>query len=197
MKKKAILTLLILFVICSCKTGNTGPDWLDDLLFNRQGVIFEVEFQNHAWGDQHYGRYIDNQGNIYEYNLGGVFWQPDDYFYYSEQELLEKFINKQKIGSVDMDELYQKFKEIDFLSNADLTASQDLGCRDFGVVSYSAYKFNPQTLIYERVVLLVCGDSFRVNSSAPAQTLCQWLSGKIKIMTEYGGTCCIPAAAER
>lgn len=192
MRKKSILLLLILFSLFSCKSGDTGADWLNDLLFGRQGIIFEVEFQNQAWGAQHYGRYIDNQGDIYEYDLGGSSWQPADYTYLPEEELLQKFANKQKIGSIDMDLLYQKFKEIEFLSNADLTVPQDLGCRDFGVVIYSAYKFNTQSLVYERIVLLVCGDSFQMNASTGAQTLSQWLIGRIKIMLAYGESCCVP-----
>lgn len=184
-----VLTGLLFFGLWGCKT--TSEFW-NDPNFLKQKIIFDVEYQNYAWVDTHYGQYIDNEGNIYEYNLIGQNWRhPLDHYYFTEQELLKKFNDKQKIGSIDVETLYQKYKQLESLSNSDLSERQDL-CYDFGSVVSSAYKFDPQSSIYERIILLECGDSFRMNSSAIAQSITQWLSQRIEIMPAYGETCCAP-----
>lgn len=185
-----VLTGLLCFGIWGCKTVS---EFWNDPNFLKQKIIFDVEYENHAWGDAHYGQYIDNEGNIYEYNLIGQNWgHPSDQYHFTEQELLKKFNDKQKIGSIDVETLYQKYKQIESLSNSDLTEWQDTGCRDLGVFVSSAYKFDPQNSIYERIILLGCGDGFRMNSSAIAQSITQWLSQRIEMMPAYGETCCAP-----
>lgn len=179
--EQSIILLVFLFILFSCKTIKNGSEWFNDPGFLNQKIIFDVEYENNAWVYQHYGKYIDNEGNIYEYNLLNQAWQPSDYYYLTEQEMLKKFNDKQKIGSIDVDILYEKYKQLESLSNLDLTEWQDTGCRDYGVVVYSAYKFDPQSSIYERIVLLACGDSFRMNSSGNGQSITQWLSQRIRL----------------
>lgn len=192
MKKRLIFLSLFLFIILSCKSHKILEDRQQDLAFLSQKIIFDAEYENHAWVDRHDGMYVDNEGNIYEYNLIGLNWNPADLFFLSEQELLAKFSNRQLIGTMDVDTLYEKYKQISSLSNSNLSDPEDLGCRDFGVTSYHAYKFDPQSSTYERIVLLVCGDGFRMNKYANAESLARWLSQKIKIMLSFGDSCCTP-----
>lgn len=192
MKKRLLFLSLFLLIVLSCKNHKILEDWRQDLAFLSQKIIFDAEYENHAWSDRHEGMYIDNEGNIYEYNLIGLNWDPANLFFLSEQELLEKFSNRQLIGTMDVETLYEKYKQIASLSNSDLSEPQDLGCRDFGITCYNAYKFDKQSSVYERTVLLVCGDGFRMNESANAESLARWLSQNIKVMLSFGETCCTP-----
>ena len=57
---KILITATLLLFIISCKKHSNSID-------NKE-ILFQYEYINYAWGYQHYGYIIDNQGNVLTYN---------------------------------------------------------------------------------------------------------------------------------
>ena len=82
----------------------------------KQEFLFEFSYANWAWGYQHFGKYIDRDGQVHSYRYGSTDepWEPEDWAHPTREELREKYSHSPYLGQViDADTLYAKYLLID------------------------------------------------------------------------------------
>lgn len=167
---------LILFLCCfSCDLTELNIENLEETELT-QAVYFECEYQNNAWGQALYGKYIDGEGNIYSYRYdhNNVSWQPGDKRDFTETEILSKF-NSQKelVATVDTETLGEKAALIGSAVNSQMSEVLNQGA-DMGQTSYICYYLNEEGN-YVPVILETTGDNDYHKTSQDAIALVEWL----------------------
>jgi len=173
--KKSVIMLLILIVsvlFASCEK-NEAP------IPASQKILFECYYINFAWGYNHQGFFIDNEGKIMDYYQFGTYndvdWNfTDDQGNISEQALMEN-LQKSTIRDtlIDKNTLKKYSDKIYFVKDDNYTEYQ--AAYDAGAVVYSCYQYDENTGIYKQVVLSQYGDLVRINNSEYAIQISDWL----------------------
>ncbi len=171
--KRITLIVLTAFIVISCDPINSGQ------VAERQQILFEVEYENYAWGHQHHGIYINNEGEVFQYNYdqNDTIWQDNQDGFYTEKELLEKFQpNKQVVDTLDRSTVMDKQQLIPLLMNAGYSDTTSAGA-DQGAMRYIAYQYITYTNQYRQIVLEQDGDWEYKLTSSEADELTDWLKG--------------------
>ena len=167
MKKSLFIAILILLAGCE---GINNYD---------QITIFEVGHINYAWGYQHSGIIIDQDGKVREFNL------PEDWNfcsggYISAEAMAENIAYCREVTCtvIDQDLKYYSY----LLSRAERGKMSDREHQmcDYGERSYCGYIFEPETNRYRRVELKNFGDWYSENNSEEAPEICEWLDHPCK-----------------
>lgn len=143
----------------------------------KQKFLFETSYTNFAWGYQHRGTYIDNQGNVYEfaYKPGDKHWQPQQPDSLTERELEEQYSHGRKlIRTIERKELLEKYRLIEKAAKGEFSKRVSRGA-DMGAYVSSCYLYDEHTGRYRRVELRVTGDWSYENLSPAAGELADWL----------------------
>lgn len=146
------------------------------LQLRKQKFLFESSYTNHAWGYQHDGIYIDNQGNVYRYayQKGDKPWLPQSNSF-TEQELEEKYSHGRKlVKTIDSKELLEKYRLIGQASKERYSKRLGGGA-DQGAIVSSCYVYDEATGSYKAIELGVEGDWTYENLSPVARELAEWL----------------------
>ncbi len=153
-----------------------------------QRYLFEVSYVNWAWGYQDNGIYIDRDGQVHSYDLSHrnpKFQRPENGVY-TRAMLDDKYSgNCVHVGTVDGDTLARMTALTGPASQGQFTEPENT-CYDAGGTAFNAFLFDPETGVYQTVLLRQCGDRSRRNTSAEAATLFDWL----KQMRGGGGCGC-------
>lgn len=143
--------------------------------------VFDCYNENHAWGHQLSGFYIDRYGNVYRYSHNGTAWQPKSgmqgkQLYYEGAELQGKFTNKTLMTSIDTATMQGKIALIESAASGTVSYLK-ARVADAGRNACLAYRFNAGNNRYQAVELGSYGVTQikTVNNSSAAQTLLQWL----------------------
>ena len=75
--------LIALLIITGCKKNVA--------INEKQRILFQVDYVNYAWGYQHTGFIIDNEGNVRTYKNPQNWIFPDKDFNIIESQVLENF----------------------------------------------------------------------------------------------------------
>ncbi|MDD5773146.1 MAG: hypothetical protein PHX78_06735 [bacterium] len=148
----------------------------------KQKFLFELEHINFAWGYNHYGFYIDNEGSIYsyQYSKNDKKFDFNENKFYTEEELSEKYSHLKKlIKVIDIKILNEKSKLIESASKGNYSERVGMGA-DQGGTDYIAYLFDPKINKYKVVELCVEGDWSYFNLSDSAKDLTSWLKNILK-----------------
>ena len=153
-------------------------------------VIFEVEYENYAWGYQCSGRVVDDEGNVHSYSYDGSGEQcphhDDDLF--DETELGQKYAHKKQfLCAVDVGAMQSEWSVATAASTGTLSSPQSR-CADFGDVTYSAYLFDHALGKYKRVTIKQRGDNWRDNTHACSSALVAWFDSSC-LGTHPGDPC--------
>ena len=148
-----------------------------------QKILFEIEHINYAWGYHHSGTYIDNEGNVFEYDHSYEGWYsktgynpPDEGDgSLTGQQLLEKIGDKKNwIGKIEKKELLDKIKLIPDASKGILSDPGRIAY-DAGSTEFRAYLYLDAEDKYIPISLKKRGASSRENLSESGKKLYQWL----------------------
>jgi hypothetical protein len=143
----------------------------------KQKFLFERSYTNFAWGYQHAGVYIDNQGYVYSYayQIGEKPWSPQQADSFTELELEERYSHARKlVRTVDSKELLEKYKLIGQASKGQYSKRLQKGA-DQGAFVSSCYVYDEATGRYKEIELRVKGDWNYENLSPAARELADWL----------------------
>jgi hypothetical protein len=181
--KMMVLTLLILcigggssFNGATSRVQNQSSSSLTEKL-KKQKFLFEKSYTNFAWGYQHAGIYVDNQGKVYQYSYGAADkpWSPKQIEAITEQELEEKYSHgKTLLGTIDPQVLFEKYQLIAQASKGRYSRHVQRGA-DQGSLGTSCYVYNEATGCYKEIDLQVSGDWSYENLSPAARKLANWL----------------------
>lgn len=180
--KRIILFLLVFTFLTGCSEHDSIDMPVPGL---SQQYVFEVEFENHAWGHQYYGYVVDVDGIVYRYDYSGEntfeasWYHPDDPVF-PQDELDAKYgmspIAVDTLGSEDLSEAIQL---IAGAAGGRLTDPNAV-MADAGVARYSCFTYSDDTEIYNKVLLLQDGDILILNTSSDAIDLINWLMSSVR-----------------
>ncbi len=172
-KNVSMKRIIIVCILVLCQGCLTGPEAGSNNI--KQKFLFEVTYENYAWGFQLRGIYINNQGQVYQYDHSHEAWRPSNTELYTEEDLLQKFeSNKEFVGTVDNQTLLEMYSQIKAASEGTLSEPVQR-CVDAGITSYIAYLFDSQSNLYKPILLYQTGDWAQKNLSESAKVLSEWL----------------------
>jgi hypothetical protein len=194
----SVLTVAALaMLLCACSgsedsTSNSSTAVLEPERSENQDqpeFLFEIMYENGAWGYWLRGSYIDQEGNVYSYERQTERWNPADRNALTRDELLDKFNSSRKlIGQVEPEVLAEMAGLIRPAAKGIVEPNPSY-CNDFGYIWYMAYQYDPDRELYLPVVLLLAGDAQAKNLSDDAQVLFDWLSG---VDSRFDSPDCMP-----
>ena len=144
-----------------------------------QPILFEVCYSNFAWMPRMDGFYIDSAGRVltYSYSQQDIPYPPPYWWQeFTEDELLERYSHNPGIcATIPMVELQQKRALVEQAAQGELSPIIWM-CADFGVVYFVAYIYQPETSVYQPVLLEMAGDMSQKNFAPEAEQLFEWLN---------------------
>ena len=171
--KNLIITLItsVLFVSCT-KDKVTIP--------SSQKILFGCFFINYAWGYNHQGFFIDNEGKIMNFsqigNHNDVSWNfPDEYGNISESALMEN-LQKTTINETKIDKNTLKLYSDKIYSVEDDDFTEYQAMYDAGASICVCYHYDENTGMYKQVLLSQEGDWVKTNNNEYAKQISDWLS---------------------
>lgn len=176
MKKSVVFSILPGITLFLSMTGCMQKDCgCDPEPGHNQAVLFQYEYQNHAWGFRHKGFLIDEKGTVKGYFQPKNWIFPDSSGVLAGQDLENNLSQCDTIcGTVDQRILNQYFGNIESIRFGKIV-DNGVDMADAGTGRFSAWYRNERTGKYESVFLSSSGDVNRVNSHPDVKELVDWL----------------------
>jgi hypothetical protein len=172
----AIISLSIILLTAGCKKNNVISD--------KQHVLFQYDYVNFAWGYVHEGFYIDDDGNVLTYE------NPDNWNYNSkdynltEGQLAENLSRCRKSGiQISKDELAKYSAHIKNIASSKVTALKSVGA-DAGTSVFICYEFSEESGIYKGFLIKMEGDNTCENLNFYSKKVSLWLKDVNKTITK-------------
>ncbi len=151
-----------------------------------QDILFEVMYENYAWGANLSGVFITADGSIYSYDYYAFAPDaspPSVLYPATEQELRARYGTPKKTGSIPLSELYAHYAQVPGAAGGVLL--RQFLCDDAGEITNIGYLYDEATALYSPVILGVEGDQAALNLAPQAASLLTWLSQ----YSSLGGSC--------
>jgi hypothetical protein len=145
----------------------------------KQKVLFEMAYENYAWGYQKRGYFIDNKGKIKKYIvLLNDNWRRADSGYISKEYLDHNYQQADStIGKINKNELCRYYQLIESASKEILSKNED-SMIDAGSNAFLAYLWDNTKKKYKVVFLRKDGDIIQDNLNPDAIAITNWLRQK-------------------
>lgn len=168
MIRSVLLLLSITLMSVSCNKENLPEDLT-------QPVLFQYEYVNHAWGYNHFGWMIDNEGKVRGFNLPKTWNRTDDMNYISKEDLIENLNQTDTLySSVENSKLLNHFENRFDMMGAKMDTS-DVFMADAGVGGLYAYVWDTSVEKYKMILLATRGDISVTNTNSKAKSAVKWL----------------------
>jgi len=167
--KKILIFALALISLGGCKKNFTLSD--------DQEILFQYEYRNYAWGNQHQGYFIDKKGNILTYSNPEGWNNPDsDMMIY--QDKLHENLDKCSISdkTVPLFELEKFARYIPNISSSKVSATRSTGA-DMGSHTFFCYKYDETFHVYKGYLIKMEGDNTRENLNFYSKKIVSWMKG--------------------
>ena len=163
-----------------------------------QKILFEVTYENYAWGKNLKGVFITADGKVWSYDFyagdaGGL--PPAVVYPATETELRARYgTDPVNTGSVPLAELFAHFAWVQ--STAGGVLLRQMSCADAGDTTSIGYLFDEATARYQPVILGREGDQSAKNLAPKAADLVAWLAPYAKLPTTcpFQGEVCTGAS---
>jgi len=168
MNKPALSGLILLLLLSSCISKE------EDYGIDEGDVYFQVEYLNHAWGYQHHGFIIDQQGNLFGYE------KPEGWVFPEEGVIsprdFRSNLNKaeKETNTIPATEVKQMEPKALLAKNGELTEPESQMV-DAGTTVFAVFIFDKKINKLKKYDLLWEGDLFRENNSQAAKDIAAWL----------------------
>lgn len=165
------LSLLLIFTLSGCSLSQPEEESV-------QKLLFEINFTQGNWGPPYNGYYIDSEGGLYRFQYAAADepWEPGSTERFTEQELQEKYAhNRTSLGTINAGTLSNMIQLIDAAAQGPY-CDEGLISENGIIMSYIAYRFEPETQAYTPVMLWVLGNGGLRNLSDGAVDLSEWLA---------------------
>lgn len=145
------------------------------LTSEKQAIIFQYDYINYAWGYQHNGYIIDNEGNILTYNNPEDWNFRDKDMILTEEQVAENFSKCQLSGKKIPEEELRKFTAyIKKIASSEITAAKNIAA-DAGTAEYLCYQFSGTTDTYKGSLIRTEGDFTRENLNFYSKKVALWM----------------------
>ncbi|MGQ8335942.1 hypothetical protein ACUNWD_05275 [Sunxiuqinia sp. A32] len=166
---KYLLLLGIMLVVGMCSDS-------EEFTLEDKTIYFQYEYVNNAWGYQHNGFIVDQDGNIYEYD------QPENWNFAENNKIskadFEANLSKAELSSSSLTETeLENMQELALkASTGNLTELKSV-MADAGADVYAVYiaDTNDNYLTYK--LLQMRGDNYQKNTTNAADEITDWLIG--------------------
>ncbi|MEI6050595.1 MAG: hypothetical protein WCS03_16990 [Bacteroidota bacterium] len=164
---KIIQIALILLLIAGCKKTYVISD--------KQTILFQFEYVNYAWGYQHYGFIIDNEGNVLKYSNPENWNFQDNDFSMSEARVSENISKCAKTGiTISKEDLHKYSNYINNIASSKVTALKNVAA-DSGSSEYFCYQFSESTKTYKSYLIKKEGDFICENLNFYSKKTVAWM----------------------
>jgi len=161
-----IIPLTVLF-ITECKKNN--------VICEKQAILFQVEYVNYAWGYQHNGFIIDGEGNVLTYKNPQNWNFSDKGFDLSQNQIKENISNCMHSGKkIPKEELQKYTNYIKNISSSKVTALKNVAA-DAGSLEYICYQFSENSETYKSCLIKMEGDFTCENLNFFSKKVTVWL----------------------
>ena len=145
------------------------------VISEKQTMLFQVDYVNYAWGYQHNGFIIDNQGNVMTYKNPQIWNFPDKDFKLSESQVIENFKSCLNSGNkIPAAELKKYAGYIKNISLSQVTALKNVAA-DAGTMQYICYQFSENLRTYKGHLIKEEGDFTCENLNFFSKRVTTWL----------------------
>ena len=159
--------LLAAILITGCKKNVS--------ISEKQAILFQVDYVNYAWGYQHTGFIIDNQGNILTYRNPQNWNFPDDDFNLTESQVKDNFGNCLISGKkIPTEELMKYANYIKNISSSKVTALKNVAA-DAGSLEFICFQFSEISGTYKGCLIKMEGDFTCENLNFYSKKVISWL----------------------
>ena len=175
-QKKIILIAFLVLLFTGCKKNDGVSD--------NQVILFQLEYVNHAWGYQHNGFMIDNDGNVLTYN-NPVYWNfPDNELNIYESQVADN-ISKCVLTStkIPKEELNKYTNYINNIASSKVTALKNVAS-DFGSLEFICYQYSERTEAYKGYLIKMEGDFTCENLNFYSKKVVAWIRDISNNITE-------------
>jgi hypothetical protein len=170
MKTLCLKTFFILFTLLlfpGCKKNN--------VINEKQAILFQVDYINYAWGYQHTGFIIDNSGNILTYKNPQNWNFPDKDLNLSESQVQSNLENCLKTGiKISTEELQKNAGYIKNIASSKVTAMKNVAA-DAGSIEYLCFQFSEKSGTYKGILIKMEGDFTCENLNFYSKKVAAWL----------------------
>ncbi len=166
MKIKPVFVIFLVFSFLSCDD--------ESILYDGAVVYFSHYYINYAWGYNHSGFFVDNEGNLKKFS------QPENWHfltnegYISASKMEENLKQCTITGSVSKKELSNYVYKMHLIVEGNYSERKN-EMFDAGSVASYCYKYDRTTQMYKAVLLDVYGDWAQTNYDKNAQSIDAWL----------------------
>jgi hypothetical protein len=166
LEKIILITLTVLFII-GCKKNY--------IISDKQAILFQLEYVNYAWGYQHKGFIIDNEGNVLTYSNPEDWNFPDNNFTLNESQVADN-INKcfQTSKKIPKEELHKYTNYIKNIASSKITALKNVAA-DAGSLEFICYQFSESTGTYKGSLIKMEGDFTCENLNFYSKKVVAWM----------------------
>lgn len=163
------ITFFILMVLLTagCKKNN--------IINDKQAILFQYEYVNYAWGYQHNGFFIDSEGNILKYNNPESWNFPDNDLTLSEIQVAENISRCTPTGKkIPKDELQKYSNYIRNIASSKVTALKNVAA-DAGSLEFLCYRYSESSGTYKGYLIKREGDFTCENLNFFSKKVTTWM----------------------
>ena len=164
--------IAILITICylSASCQNTY------VVSGSQEIIFQVEYFNNVEVYEHWGYFIDVNGNVFSYNLPEKWNFPGDDQTISKKEAMENLASSKLTEiKIPKSELQKYINYIDNIAASKVTLSQSKSTIE-GTLSYYCYQYSENSSSYKRTIIKTKGHSKCENLNFYSKKVVAWMN---------------------
>ena len=166
LKEIILITLTVLF-ITGCKKNY--------IISDKQVILFRFEYINYAWGFQHSGFILDNEGNVLTYNNPENWNFEDNDFRISDSQVAENISKCVQTGKkISKEELHKYTNYINNIASSKVTALKNVAA-DAGSLKYICYQFSESTGTYKGSLIKMEGDFTCENLNFYSKKVVAWM----------------------
>ncbi len=164
---KILFLLLLILSAPGCKKNYLSSQ--------KPAIIFQYEYINYAWGYQHNGFIVDNEGNILTYNNPEDWNFRDKDMILTEEQVAENFskcqLSRKKISPEELQKYTSYIKNI---ASSEITASKNVAA-DAGTAEYLCYQYSGTSNAYKGYLIRTEGDFTRENLNFYSKKVVLWM----------------------
>lgn len=155
------------------------------IISDNQTILFQFEYENNAWGYQHYGYFIDNEGNVLKYDNPEDWNFLDNELILSEKHVTENLSKCLLTGTKITKEELQKYTNyIHNIASSKITALKNVAA-DAGSLQFICYQFSESSETYKGYLIKMEGDFTCENLNFYSKRVVAWMRKINDTISEY------------
>lgn len=164
-----LAVVLILLTQSSCKKEQVRVQ------SQNQKILFQYDYSNAAWGVQHYGFFIDNEGRVVKYENPEDWNDYDKDYVLSEEDVAENIRRCVDTGErISPDELQKYSGYIRNIALTKVSAKRNVA-KDAGKIEYICYLYSKTSGSYKGSLIRMEGDYTCENLNYYSRKVSDWL----------------------